>query len=280
MKLRAWMWNLGVVGVAVLPACNGGKGSGDGCHATPEGYSAECYYEDDHYDDYDGYDGYDGYDDYDQVACREDADCSLGFCENPASTLSQCVAYPRIPQCEDERPLDLAWVRLGDARGRAAGVVGRSGEPQRILMTDADVGGSIAPLSIADAETGATAVELPLQLLDAETPVGLEEADLDADGEVDLLVTLANTDATRVVPLLQEDDGSYTPSDAVLFEGRLGAAKLRRDAEGGHTLYVLGENGQLLQSTSLRGGTFAAVEPSPWSAEWVRDFAVAPVQDV
>ncbi len=99
------------------------------------------------------------------------------------------------------------------------------------------------------------------------------------DEDLDLLVTLGSADATRVVPLLRQDDGSYTPSDAVRFEGPGGAAKLRRDAEGGHTLYILGEDGQLRQSTGLRDGTFAAVEPSPWSAEWVRDFAVAPVQD-
>lgn len=270
MKLETGMWSLGV---AIVAGCGSG-GSADDCYGTPEGYSPACY-EGDYeppYDDYDD-DGGPSQDDEDELepACRSDLDCPLGYCLSSASEASTCVPLPKIPVCDSTQPLQLAWVAR---EGRAVGVVGRTDAAQRLLLI---AEGDEAPAWL-DAEADATPTELPIELRAEESVVGLEEADLDGDGDDDLLVTLSGEVRSRLVSLLQDEAGEYAPVDGLELVGPTGPASLRRDGDGGLEVYLRSFGGYLSRAPSRGDGTFAAPIPSPWGGQEVLDHVVAPLQ--
>ncbi len=281
MAVKTWMWNLGVVGVvATVGGCKDGK-IADACHSTPEGYSAACYEEEDDYEDYENYDDYDydyDYDqDYDEPECSDDDDCDRGVCEAAETSEAYCAPYPSIPVCSGAPEVGLTWVRQGTGTGSGVGLAGRAGEPQRMLLVGAEVDGVEVPVSVADVEAGAVPQPLPLELAGGETVVGIEQADLDADGDFDLLVTLSSELETRVVPLRSEADGVRVALDPVVFGEPAGAAKLRRLQDGTFSLFVHSATWSLLQADSLEEGGFAEPAPSPWGTEHVVDYAVAPL---
>ena len=271
-EVQTWVWNLGVASLA-LTACGRGSGSDDSCYYSTDGFRSDCRYDDDYGYDYDPGD-YEDHDDDDPVfGCRDDGDCPRGYCSNGGSHSSECIDFPTIPACPTERPLEISWVRQGEGSGTAAGVIGRSGEPQTILMVDAD---GVA-LGLARAESDAELTALPFTPEPDELAIGLESADVDADGDDDLLLALRGESTTRLVSLILEDEGSYRVEE-VRFDALTGPAHLRRDSGGGMTVLVHTDAGQLSQVELDDRGVFGSPTQSPWGQEVVYDFAVAPVQ--
>lgn len=309
MALKTWLWNLGAAGTAVaaagcgpavvVPGDTEGADTEETETALPtspdtetNGYDSyhDTYYDshndsynDSYYDTYSDSDNYnydtdDYYDtDYGSVECYGDEDCRLGVCVDPGRPWSYCEPLP-IPQpCPEDAALELAWVRQGEGAGTAVGVAGRGDEPQSVAIVGAAVDGGTIPVAVAAVEAGAALQALPIVLAKAEQVIGLEQADLDGNAELDLVVSVRDDAALRVVPLLRQEDGTFVPGADVVFEGPGGAAKLRRFADGGTQLLARLDSGLLFEASSLGDGSFTAPVPSALATEPIADFAVGPL---
>ncbi len=297
MALKTWLWNLGVAGAAVATA---GCSSvvvvpGDTEGADTEGtdttgilptnpsatdssetdpndtdyddtdYDTDSYYDTDYYNDTDY---------YDDAECDTDDDCKLGECVDAGMPWAYCEPLPIPQECLDAVPIELAWVRQGEGAGRVAGVAGRGDEPQQVVLTGADVDGDVAPVALAPVEADAVAQALPITPLETELVTGAEQVDLDGDTDLDLVVSLRDDAAMRVVPLLQQEDGTFVAGADVVFEGPGGPAKLRRFAGGGVDLLARLDSGLLFETSSLGDGTFSVPALSVWATDPIADFAV------
>ncbi len=309
MALKTWLWNLGAAGTVVAAAGCGPAvalpGDTDGSDTegtdtvilpTDPGTETEpfdthndtytdTYYDtnnDTYYDTYNDSDNYnydtDYYDtDYGSVECYGDEDCELGECVDPGEPWSYCEALP-IPQpCADEVALELAWVRQGEGSGTAVGVAGRGDETQTVVLLGVDVDGGSLPVAVAAVEADAVAQGVPVTLAKSEQVTGLEQADLDGDLDLDLLVSVRDEAGMRVVPLLRQDDGTFLAGADIVFEAPGGPATLRRLADGGLQLLARLDSGLLFEASSLGDGTFAPPASSAWATEPIADFAVGPL---
>ncbi len=305
VALKTWLWNLGAAGTVVaaagcgpavaLPGDTDGDADTEGTDTvilptTPvsetdynDSYSDS--YHDSYYDSYNDSDNYNydtdyyGYDtdDYGDPECFGDEDCELGECVDPGEPGSYCDVLP-IPQpCATDVQLELAWVRQGEGAGTAAGVVGRGEEPRRVLLLGTDIEGEPAAVAVAGVETDAPALALPIVLAKTEQITGLEQADLDGDGGLDLLVSVRDDAGMRVVPLLERVDAPFEVAPAVVFEGPGGPARLRRLADGGLQILARLDSGLLFEASSLGDGTFSAPTSSGWATDPIAGFAVGPL---
>lgn len=307
MALKTWLWNLGAAGTAVAAAGCGPAvavvGDTDGAETegtdtviaptgedtdTPTTNPNETSY--DTYDTYDtSYDTYDTYNDtyndteysdsyYDTddygVDCYDDDDCRLGVCVDPGDPWSYCEPLPIPPPCGQDVVLELAWVRQGEGAGTAAGVAGRGEEAPRVVLLGVGVDGGTLPVALAPVEADAAAQALPVVLTETEQVIGLEQADLDGDADLDLLVSVRDDASMRVVPLLAQADGSFEAGAEVVFEEAGGPAKLQRFADGSSQILTRLDSGLLFEAPSLGDGSFAAPTPSAWASEPIADFAV------
>ncbi len=146
-----------------------------------------------------------------------------------------------------------------------------------MVLADADVDGGSIPVAVALVEADAAAQAVPVVLSEAEQVIGLEQANLDGDADLDLLVSIRGDAGLRVVPLLRQEDGSYAAGVDVVFEGPGGPAKLRSLADGGLQLLSRLDSGLLFEASSLGDGTFSPPTSVTWAAEPIADFAVGPL---
>lgn len=307
MALKTWLWNLGAAGTAVAAAgcgpavavvgdTEGSETEGTDTVIAPTGedtdtpttnpnetsydtYDSNDSYYDTSYNDTEYSDSYydtDYYSDTDNygVDCYDDDDCRLGVCVDPGDPWSYCEALPIPPPCGEDVVLELAWVRQGEGAGTAAGVAGHGDEAPRVLLLGAGVDGGTIPVALSPVEADAAAQALPVALTETEQVIGLEQADLDGDADLDLLVSVRDDASMRVVPLLAQADGSFEPSADVVFEEAGGPAKLQRFADGSSQILTRLDSGLLFEASSLGDGTFAAPAPSAWASEPISDFAV------
>lgn len=310
MALRTWLWNLGTAGAAVAAAgcgpvvsvsgdTEGSETEGSDTVILPSGpdtdpppssdtdphdTETDTYsdsYNDSYYDTYNDSDYYDTdyYNDTESygVDCYGDEDCRDGVCVDPGKEWSYCEPLPIPPPCGEDVVLELAWVREGAGAGTAAGVAGRGDEAQRVVLLGADLEGESLPVALAAVEADAAAQALPVTLTETEQVTGVEQADLDGDTDLDLLVSVRGDAGMRVVPLLAQVDGTFEAGANVVFEAPGGAAKLRRSADGGLQILARLDSGLLFEASSLGDGTFSAAAPSAWATNAIADFAVGPL---
>lgn len=309
MALKTWLWNLGAAGTAVAAAgcgpavalpgdTDGAETEGTDTVIAPTGQdtdtpttnpdesetydgsydssdSRDTYSDTDYYSDSDSdyYNDTEGY----GVDCYSDDDCRLGVCVDPGDPRSYCESLPIPPPCDDAVALELAWVRQGEGAGTAGGVVGRDDEAQRVLLLGVVVDGGTLPVALAAVEADAAAQALPVVLTETEQVIGLEQADLDGDADLDLLVSVRDEASMRIIPLLAQGGGSFEAGTDVVFEEAGGPAKLQRFADGGLQILARLDSGLLYEAASLGDGTFAGPTPSTWATEPIADFAVGPL---
>ena len=160
----------------------------------------------------------------------------------------------------------LSWVREGEGAGAAAGMPSAG----RVVLLDADG----VPVSLSTTESGATPQALPVTLETSESVIGATGADLDGDGDFDVLLSVQDDVRLRVVSMLAAVDGSFGEGPSITFEARGDAAQLQRFGDGSVDLLVRLDTGLLFEATSQGDGSFSVPELSAWAAEPITGFGV------
>lgn len=287
MALKTWLWNLGTAGVVVAatgcdPTVAGGDTDGatsgetdpgadteepttpiPGTDSTPTAttsygtsYYGTSYYGTSYYGTSYGTDSYGDPD------CNEDEDCDLGVCIDAGQPWAYCEPLPIPGACDGEVEVELTWVRQGQGAGTSAGLAAED----RAVLLEADIDDVPEPVSVAVLEADATPVALPVALLESETIVGAATADVDTDGDDDVLLSVQNEARLRVVAMLQED-GAFVEGESVTFDSPGDPAQVRRFEDGGMELVSRLDSGLLYVAAGLGDGSFAVPMPSTWETE-------------
>jgi len=290
MALKTWLWNLGTAGVVVAAAgcdptiAGGDTDSGtsgetdsetdttpnpdtDSLPTQTSGSYGTSYYGTSYGTSYYGTDTYYGTsygtDTYGEPECHEDEDCELGVCIDAGEPWSYCEALPIPGACDDELEVELTWVRTGKGAGTPAGLP----REDRVVLLDATVDDVVAPVSIAPLEPPAIPVPLPVSLAKGDSVVGAAAADVEGDGDDDVLLSLQDDTRLRVVAMLQQADGSFVEGETVEFDERGDPASVRQFADGSFELVSRLESGLLHTALSLGDGTFSLPVLSDWATE-------------
>ena len=293
------LWNLGTAGVVVASAgcdptiAGGGTDSGtsgetdsdtetttppdtDPGPTQPYGtsYYGTSYYGTSYGTSYYGTDTYYGTsygtDTYGDPECNDDEDCELGVCIDAGDPWAYCEALPIPGACDDELEVGLTWVRTGEGAGTPAGLPSED----RVVLLDALIDDVVAPVSIAPLEPPAIPVPLPVSLAAEDSVVGAAWADVDGDGDDDILLSVEDDARVRVVAMLQEPDGSFIEGETVEFEERGDPASVRQFADGSFELVARLESGLLHTAMGLGDGTFSQPALSDWATEPLSAVAV------
>lgn len=303
MALKSWLWNLGTAGVVVAaaagcdPTIAGGDTDGDtdpamDTETTPtsdtesgptqtsgtSNYGTSYNGTGNYGTSYNGTSNYGtsyygtsyGTDTSGDPECEDDEDCELGECIDAGKQWSYCEPLPIPGACDGEVEVALTWVQEGDGAGRSAGLAG----DDRVVLLDAMLEEVAVPVSIAPIEAGATPEPLPVTLTKGDIIVGAAGADVDGDGDEDVLLSVQDDDRLRVVAMLQEDDATFIEGETVSFETQGDAAQVRRFGDGSLELVTRLDSGLLLVAAGLGDGSFAAPVPSTWATEPLSAFAV------
>ena len=279
MALKTWLWNLGTAGVAVaaggctsivdFPQETEGTQDTEGdTEVADDGYNDDGYNDDGYYDtDYYSDEGYyydtDYYNDGD---CDSDDDCELGVCIDPGEPFSYCEPLPIPDVCPEAPAVALSWVREGEGAGTAVGMPGAG----QVVLLDADA----IPVSLSGTEAAAVAETLPVALAMGESVIGAAGADLDGDGNLDVLLSVQDDVRLRVVAMLSLGDGMFAEGPTTTFESLGDPAQIKHYADGSMDILARLDSGLLFEGTSLGDGSFSTPEPSAWAIEPITGFGV------
>lgn len=298
MALKTWLWNLGTAGVVVAaagcdptiaggdtdsgtdssadteveppipgtdsgptPTGTGGYGTG---YATGYGPGYGTGYGTGYYGT-----SYGGTDTYGDPECETDEDCELGVCIEAGKQWAYCEPLPIPGACEGEVEVELTWVREGEGAGTSAGLA----SDDRVVLLNATLEEVPVPVSLAPIEAGATPVPLPVTLTKGDIIVGAAGADVDADGDEDVLLSVQDDVRLRVVAMLR-DGGTFSEGETVAFDTQGDPAQVRQFGDGAFELVSRLDSGLLFVAAGLGDGTFAAPAPSAWATEPLSAFAV------
>ena len=288
MALKTWLWNLGAAGmVAAAGGCasvvdfeDTDGGEEDTESPDPESPDTDRppnppdpndtdYYDTDYYDSY-GYDT--DYYDYDPE-CYGDEDCEDGRCIDPGQQWSYCEPLPIPEDCGTQTPLELAWVREGDGAGTTVGLAGAD----RVVLLDAVADEETLAISVAPIQPDGIPQPLPAMILEGESVVGSAGADVDGDGNEDVLLSLQDDARLRVVIMLATGEGTFVEGESITFEERGGPALARRYEDGTADVLVRLDSGLLYEAIGAGDGSFSTPEPSAWTTESIGSLATGPL---
>lgn len=201
--------------------------------------------------------------------CETDEDCELGVCIEAGKQWAYCEPLPIPGACEGEVEVELTWVREGEGAGTSAGLA----SDDRVVLLNATLDEVPVPVSLAPIEAGATPVPLPVTLTKGDIIVGAAGADVDADGDEDVLLSVQDDVRLRVVAMLRDGD-AFVEGETVAFETQGDPAQVRQFGDGAFELVSRLDSGLLFVAAGLGDGTFAAPVPSAWATEPLSAFAV------
>lgn len=222
-------------------------------------YGYDTYYDTDYYNDTD----------YDpDPECDGNEDCELGICLYAPEPWAYCEPLPIPSDCGDAPPVETAWVRQGDGAGRAGGMPA----DDRVILLDAELEEVAVPVSIVSTEADATPEPLAVVLQDGESVIGAAGGDLDADGDLDVVLSVQDDARLRAIVLLAVE-GLLVESSEVTFGEQGQPARLRRYEDGTADLLVQLDSGQLMEAAGLGDGTFSTPAPPMWAMGSTVSFA-------